>query len=93
MHLVIPDADLDARWQAAAGRYDDLATVSARALIDCVAEDLRLTEGSVYTDHIVEYKTARALQLVAERDLVALVKALAADAIEPARRSPARPLL
>ena len=76
MPLMTPDADLDARWRAAAGRYDDLAAVSTRALMDCVAEDLRLTEGSVFTDHIVEYKTARTLQLVAERDLIALAKAL-----------------
>jgi len=87
IHLVDLDTDLDTRWQATAGRYDELATVSARALFDCVAEDLRLTEGSVFTDHIVEYKTARALQLAAERDLIALVKVLGVDAIEPPRRS------
>ena len=68
------DADVDARWGNAAKLHEALAAASTIGWINCVAEDLRPSEGLVITDNIVHYKTARAPQLVAERDLIAMTR-------------------
>ena len=73
-----PRAEIDARWVGAAKLHDALASASAARWFSCVAEDLRPSEGLVLTDNIVQYKTARTLQLVAERDLIALTRSAVA---------------
>ena len=68
------EAEMDVRWIRTAKLHDALASASAAGWFSCVAEDLRPSEGLVLTDNIVHYKTARALQWVAERELITLTR-------------------